>query len=353
MTGRKIIHIDMDCFYAAIEMREHPELATRPLAVGGSAERRGVISTCNYEARRYGIHSAMPTFQALQKCPALVVLPTRFELYQQESQQIRSIFQRWTSRIEPLSLDEAYLDLSHRPEAGSALATAIRRSIFAETRLTASAGIGGNKLLAKIASDWRKPNGQFEIAADEVAGFMATLPVRKLWGIGRVTAARLEALGVETCGELTTRFSQFDLVRLFGRWGMELHELAHGRDDRSVEPNRERKSLSTERTFSRNLDTLAACEAALPALYTELQSELAASRHAAQRRIRKAFLKLRFADFTRTTVECIEGKPELETYRTLLREAHARKAQSVRLIGVGVRFQPIEEERQLDLWEEG
>lgn len=348
-SERKIIHIDMDCFYAAIEMRERPELATQPLAVGGSVERRGVITTCNYEARRYGVRSAMPTFKALELCPQLVLLPVRFDVYRQESRQIRAIFQRWTSVIEPLSLDEAYLDVSHRSESAVAIASAIRRSIYAETRLTASAGIAGNKLLAKIASDWRKPNGQFVIAPGEIAAFMEALPVRKLWGIGGVTAQKLEHLGIQTCGDLTARLSRFEMARRFGKWGVELHDLAQGIDHRPVEPNRERKSLSTERTFPQNLGTLPACEAKLAELYDELIAELTAHPAAAGRVVRKAFLKLRFADFTRTTVECIEPQPQLATYQRLLGEAFARRDQSIRLIGIGVRFAELRDDPQLFL----
>jgi len=349
--NRKVIHIDMDCFYAAIEIRERPELAGMPVAVGGSKDRRGVLTTCNYEARKYGVRSAMPTFQALQKCPGLIVLPVRFELYRRESARIREIFRRWTEVIEPLSLDEAYLDVSHRPEQGAAVAAAIRRAIFAETGLTASAGIAGNKLLAKIASDWNKPNGQFEIAPEEVSAFMQALPVRKLWGIGNVTARKLEDRGIETCGDLQ-QISRFDLAREFGKWGLELHDLCRGLDDRPVEPHRERKSLSTERTYLQNLPTLAACEAKLPELHAELLADLAKSAEKAGEaaRIRKVVLKLKFADFTRTTVERISHEPRLADYLELLAVAFRRNEKAgVRLMGVGVRFEEQPSAEQLPL----
>lgn len=351
MPERKIIHIDMDCFYAAIEMRERPELAGKPVAVGGSRDRRGVLTTCNYEARKFGARSAMPTYLALQKCPELIVLPVRFDLYRSESARIRAIFGQWTDLIEPLSLDEAYLDVSHREETGAAVAAAIRRTIFAETGLTASAGIAPNKLLAKIASDWNKPNGQFEIAPEAIPAFMETLPVRRLWGVGSVSAQRFERMEVRTCGDLA-RLSRIELHALFGKWGLELYDLCRGVDDRPVEPDRERKSLSTERTYLQNLATLAACEAKLAELYADLEADLA--RHAAKHggtppRIHKLFLKLKFADFSRTTVERLGSRPRMDDYLELLALAFRRKDQTIRLMGIGVRFEPEPAGTQLTL----
>ena len=186
-SPRAIIHLDMDCFYAAIEVRDRPELRGKPVGVGGARDRRGVLTTCNYEAREFGVRSAMPTYMALQRCPKLIVLPTRFDVYRRESAVIRGILHRFTPLVEPLSLDEAYLDVSAHPGAPGALAQVIRDLIFRKTKLTASAGIGPNKLVAKIASDLNKPNGQFEVQPDEVSEFMAALPVRKIWGIGALT----------------------------------------------------------------------------------------------------------------------------------------------------------------------
>src|SRR5215210_470784 len=186
---RKIIHLDMDCFHAAIEVRDHPELRGFPVAVGGCS-RRGVLTTANYEARVFGVRSGMPTWMALEKCPGLVVMPMRFDVYRAETERIREIFRAFTELIEPLSLDEAYLDVTHIPHEPAAIAAEIRARIFETTELTASAGIGPNKLVAKIASDWNKPNGQFEVR--DVGEFMRDLPVRKIWGIGRVSAEKLE-----------------------------------------------------------------------------------------------------------------------------------------------------------------
>ena len=331
----------MDCFYAAIEVRDHPELAGLPVAVGGSRDRRGVLTTCSYEAREFGVRSAMPTFKALQLCPDLVVLPVRFDVYRQESAKIREIFHSFTDLVEPLSLDEAYLDISRLPYPGAAVAAEIRSRIYEETGLTASAGIAPNKLLAKIASDWRKPNGQFEIRPQDVATFMAPLPVRRLWGIGRVTARKLEGMGVTTCGQLQ-RYSRIELHRALGKFGLELYDLCRGLDDRPVLPHRERKSLSTECTFSENLTSLEQCEAKLEDLHAELLADLA--RPKARRAIRKTFVKLRFADFSRTTAECVATEPEFGVYLKLLAEAYRRRKQGVRLIGLGVRFAPEKNE---------
>ena len=302
---RKIIHLDMDCFYAAVEMREHPELAGQPIAVGGGS-RRGVVTTCNYEARKYGVHSAMPGFQARERCPHMVFLPCRFDLYRAESAKVRAILRDYTPLVEPLSLDEAYLDVTALDRYAWDIAKEIRARILAETRLTGSAGIAPNKMLAKIASDWRKPNGQFAITPDQVEAFMRDLPVRKIWGVGPKSAERFAAEGIKTCADLQ-KLTLADLAQRHGKWGHELYRLCRGQDDRPVEPDRERKSLSNERTYSENLTTLDACRAALEELVRELQEELRLK--ASDRVVRKAVVKVKFADFTRTTRECVSANP--------------------------------------------
>ncbi len=256
---RAIIHLDMDCFYAAIEVRDRPALRGKPVGVGGTRDRRGVLTTCNYEARKFGVRSAMPTFMALQRCPQLLVLPTRFDVYRRESSVIREILHRFTPLVEPLSLDEAYLDVTAHPGSPGALAQVIRDLIYRKTKLTASAGIAPNKLIAKIASDLNKPNGQCEVTVDQVPAFIAALPVRKLWGIGAVTEQKLEKLEVATCAQLQ-RFSRPELCEHFGKFGLELYEQCRGIDHRPVEPDRERKSLSNEETFSSDLRTLEECD---------------------------------------------------------------------------------------------
>src|SRR5438094_453966 len=337
----------MDCFYAAVEIRDRPSLRGKPVAVGGARDRRGVLTTCNYEARKFGVRSAMPTFMALQRCPNLIVLPTRFDVYRREAATIRAILHRFTPVIEPLSLDEAYLDISAHPGAPGALAQVIRDMIFQKTKLTCSAGIGPNKLVAKIASEINKPNGQLEVTPNQVPEFMMELPVRKIWGIGAVTEQKLQQLGVKTCGQLQ-RFTRPELVEHFGKFGMELYDLCRGIDDRPVEPDRPRKSLSTEETFSADLTTLEQCEEKLEELFQDLMADLAQKE--STREITKIFVKLKFNDFSRTTAERAGLVPTLQDFQTLLTEAFGRTGKPVRLIGVGVRFaDTAPESAQMDL----
>ncbi len=330
----------MDCFYAAIELRERPELLGRPIAVGGGSP-RGVVTTCNYEARAFGIRSAMPGFKARDLCPHLIFLPVRFDLYRASSAKIRKILLSYTPLVEPLSLDEAFLDVSGLDRYAWDIAKELRARILEETGLTSSAGIAPNKMLAKIASEWRKPNGQFAILPEGIDAFMRTLPVRKLWGIGPKSADRFASLGIQTCADLQS-YSLTEMVGRFGRWGSELYHLCRGQDDRPVEPNRIRKSLSNECTYARNLESLDTCRSAIDALIIDLQAEL--QQKAAQRRIRKAFVKVKFSDFTRTTKECLSTAPTREVFHELLNEAYARGGKQVRLLGVGVRFEDKQEE---------
>jgi DNA polymerase-4 len=344
---RAIIHLDMDAFYASIEIRDQPSLKGKPVGVGGARDRRGVLTTCNYEARKFGVRSAMPTFMAIQRCPNLIILPTRFDVYRKEAAVIREILFRFTPLVEPLSLDEAYLDVTEHPGAPAPLAQVIRGLIFRKTKLTASAGIGPNKLIAKIASDLKKPNGQFEVTAVDVPAFMQKLPVRKLWGIGEKTEQKMETLGIATCGDLQ-RLSRATLQEHFGKFGLELYDLSRGIDDRPVEPDRERKSLSNEETFSSDLETLAECAEKLPELFEELMADVAQKE--STRTITKIFVKLKFADFSRTTVERAGLQPTLDQFRLLLDEAFGRTGKPVRLIGLGVRFASSEQdETQLPL----
>lgn len=227
---RKIIHVDMDCFFAAVEMRDNPALRDIPIAIGGSRERRGVISTANYPARKFGVRSAMPTGMALKLCPHLTLLPGRFDAYKEASNHIREIFSRYTSRIEPLSLDEAYLDVTdsvHCHGSATLIAQEIRQTIFSELQLTASAGVAPVKFLAKIASDMNKPNGQFVITPAEVPAFLQTLPLAKIPGVGKVSAAKLEAMGLRTCGDVQ-KCDLVILLKRFGKFGRILWEVVRG-----------------------------------------------------------------------------------------------------------------------------
>lgn len=347
---RKIVHVDMDCFYAAIEERENPGLSGKPVAVGGRSRQRGVLTTANYEARKYGCRSAMPVFKALQLCPHLVLLPVRFELYQAESGWIREILKRFTPLIEPLSLDEAYLDLSHLKSSAANVAAEIRSQICEERRLFASAGVAPNKFLAKVASDWRKPNGQFEIRPEDVPEFMRELPVLRIPGVGARTASKLEGLGVRTCGDLQ-HWELRRLTREFGKFGVDLFRLCRGEDTRPVIPDRERKSLSNERTFAEDLESEEDCRLRLQPLLDELRADLA--QRAEGRRITKCFLKLKFHDFRSTTAERTASAPEEAMFEELLTEAWKRgNGRRVRLLGAGVRLaQEGLEGSQLQLFE--
>jgi len=332
---KKIIHLDMDCFYAAVEIRERPELAGQPVAVGGGS-RRGVVTTCNYEARAFGVKSAMPGFKARELCPQLVFLPVRFDLYREESTKIRQILLDVTPLVEPLSLDEAYLDVTATNRFAWEIAREIRQRIWETTRLTASAGIAPNKMLAKIASDWRKPNGQFAVTPEQIDAFMGELPVRKIWGIGPKSAEKLATEGIRTCGDLQ-QFSLVQMMQRHGKWGEELYHLCRGHDERPVLPNRERKSLSNECTYLENITTLAGCRAAMAILIGELGDEL--QQKASDREIRKVFVKMKFADFTRITRECMVDTPSPEAFHALLESAwNAGNGKPVRLLGSGVRF---------------
>jgi DNA polymerase-4 len=340
---RKIIHVDMDCFYAAIEVRDDPSLEGKPVGVGGSSG-RGVLTTANYEARKFGCRSAMPVFKARQLCPEIILTPVRFDVYREESAKIRAIFGRYTDLIQPLSLDEAYLDVSHRAESGAALAKEIRRTIFLETGLTASAGIAPNKMIAKVASDWNKPDGQLEVKPEDVDGFMRGLRVAKLQGVGKKGQETLAKLGVETCGDLQ-QFSKVEIAGKLGRWGLELYERCRGRDEREVSVDRTRKSLSKERTFRENIDDLDWLMNVLRKLREEVEESV---KRKSDQEIKSRVVKLKFEDFTQTTAEKAGALMEESVYEELLRLAWSRGGgKSVRLLGVGVKFE--EEENQLDL----
>ena len=331
---RKIIHLDMDCFYAAIEVRDRPELRSEPVAVGGLSS-RGVLTTCNYAARAFGIHSAMPNFMALRKCPHLIIVPIRFDVYRFESMRIRSIMKEYTDLVEPLSLDEAYLDVSESKRSATAIAQEIRGRIRKTSGLVASAGVAPNKMLAKIASDWKKPNGLFPISSDEIDAFMTDLPVSKIWGIGKKTAEKLLVHDITTCGQLQ-KFSSLELSHMFGKFGGDLYDLCRGIDNRLVIPNRIRKSISVERTFSSNLETLDQCIPKTRSIYDELKDDLFKLK--SDRPLAKLFIKVKFSDFSRTTVERTGIDISESSALELLKEAFGRKALPVRLIGLGVRF---------------
>ena len=331
-------------------MRDNPALRDVPLAVGGRHDQRGVVATCNYEARRYGIHSAMATAQAMKLCPDLVVIAPAMEKYRVASRQILAIYGDYTDLVEPLSLDEAYLDVSDSPHCkGSAtlIAQEIRQRIFETVGITASAGVAPNKFVAKIASDWNKPDGLFLVRPGEVDAFVAALPVKKLHGVGKVTAAKLNKLGADTCADLR-RWTLLELQHHFGSFGARLHDLCRGLDDRAVSNARERKSVSTEETFNVDVPDLPSCLALLPDLFDSLAGRI--KRCGAEKHINKLFVKIKFANFSQTTVECVGTAPHMATFAKLMETGFLRGNQPVRLLGVGVRLGETENLEQLSLF---
>jgi DNA polymerase IV len=350
---RKIIHIDMDCFYAAIEMRDDPSLRERPIAVGGRPDRRGVIATANYVARRFGVHSAMASARAVRLCPQLLILPTRMSVYRQESAAIRDIFCEYTDLIEPLSLDEAYLDVTGSDLCrGSAtlIADQIRRRIKEETGLTASAGVAPNKFLAKVASDIDKPDGLTVIPPGQILDFVARLPVEAIPGVGRVTTKRLNGMGLRTCADLR-EWPLDEMLRRFGKRGRRLYYLARGIDERPLRVERIPKSISVENTYAEDLPDADACVARIPELLEDLLKRFGGREDPPP--IRGLFVKVKFDDFRQTTLERSEYRtPRRDAYETLMRQAIARHGRPVRLLGIGLRLdaEGVGAPTQLDLF---
>ncbi len=339
MTGatRKIIHIDMDAFYASIEQRDKPELCGLPVVVGGNPEARGVVATCSYEARKFGVHSAMPAARARRLCPQAIFLRPRFDVYRREATRLRELLGRYTPLVEPLSLDEAYLDVTGCADLhGSAthIAEAIRSDIRHELELTASAGVSYNKFLAKLASDLNKPDGLAVILPEQGEEFVARLPVGRFHGIGPATAARMKKLNIHTGADLR-RLEEYQLVRLFGRAGQFYYRIARGIDARAVNPNLERKSLGAEETFDTDLTGREPMLNALNSLSGEVATGLQRRRLCA----RTVTLKLRYQDFQTITRSMTLQTPlqtEVELYETAVvlldrTEAHRKP---VRLLGI-------------------
>lgn len=340
----------MDCFFAAVEMRDNPELRTIALAVGGSKDRRGVISTCNYLARKYGIHSAMPTAHALKLCPNLTVVPGDMEKYKRVSVDIQAIFARYTNKVEPLSLDEAYLDVSDCSLfRGSAtmIAQDIRQVIKSELGLTASAGVAPVKFIAKIASDINKPDGLFVITPAEIDAFVKTLPLEKIPGVGKVTLAKLHQMGLYH-GVDVQQYDRNTLLKKWGKLGYSLWNRCHGIDERKVETNCIRKSVSVELTLAEDIQTYDQCLLVMRSLYGEMERRL--KRICPDMDIARQGVKLKFSDFQQTTVEHRQGQYEQAYFPVLLKEALTRQqGRAVRLIGlnVGLKTQEASEFSQL------
>lgn len=349
---RKFIHIDCDCFFAAIEVRDNPALKGKPVAVGGSAERRGVLSTCNYEAREYGLHSAMATKKALQLCPNLILLPHRFEVYREAAENIRRIFYQYTDLVEPLSLDEAYLDVTesnHCNGVATKMAMEIRQRIFDEVGISASAGIAPNKFLAKVASDWQKPNAQTVIKPQQIDGFVKALPVQKIPGVGKATMKKMHELNVATGADLQ-QFSKTELSQYFGKFGLRLYNLCRGVDHREVVTSRPRKSLSVEYTLEHNCAVFEQLQKPLSEVFAKLELRLQKIKPA--RVLKSCFVKVKFADFSIRSKTIAINRVDEAVCAELLKALLEQESLAVRLIGVGVVFQTAGESmQQLSLFE--
>jgi DNA polymerase-4 len=337
LGNRKIIHIDMDAFFASVEQLDNPNLKGKPVAVGGSSD-RGVIAAASYEARRYGVYSAMTGKLARKKCPDLIFVKPRFERYKQISNQIKKIFQQYTDLIEPLSLDEAYLDVTEnkkRINSASKIARLIREQIYSEVGLTASAGISINKFLAKTASDINKPNGQKTILPNEVISFLEQLPIQKFYGIGKVTATKMYNLGVFNGKDLKEKSIEF-LIQHFNKSGKYYYNIVRGIHNSKVNPNRIRKSVAAEHTFHKNLTSEVFMIEKLEQISSELEKRLKKSKVAGK----TITLKIKFNDFTQQTRSktikyFIKDKAIIfDIVKELLYQKEIKK--SVRLLGISV-----------------
>lgn len=337
---RKIIHVDMDAFYASVEQRDHPEYRGKPLVVGGSPEGRGgVVATASYEARRFGIRSAMSSRKAFQLCPEAIFVRPRFAVYKEVSVKIREIFSRYTDLIEPLSLDEAYLDVTHdKLNIGSAMEIArqIRQAIQDELQLTASAGVSVNKFIAKIASDIRKPDGLTFIGPSSVESFMEKLPVEKFFGVSKVTAARMKDMGLHTGADLK-KLSETDMMRHFGKPGRFYFQIVRGIDDRPVHVNRESKSIGAEDTFAQDLDNLEEMNAELGKIALIVHNRLIKQ----EMKGRTVTLKIKYSDFRQITrsrslpFRINDAETILKTAEELLAGSYASN-RKVRLLGISL-----------------
>ena len=340
MPIRKIIHVDMDAFYASVEQRDRPELSGKPVIVGGDPRSRGVVAACSYEARRFGIHSAMACSMAYRLCPQAIFIRPRFDVYKSVSLQIREIFLHYTDLVEPLSLDEAFLDVTENKcglPSATQTAQQIRHQIYHRTGgLTASAGVSFNKFLAKVASDCNKPNGITVITPDQAPAFIDQLPVRKFFGVGKKTEKRMYNLGIKTGADLK-KFTLENLVHYFGKAGRYYYHIAHGRDDRPVKPNRVRKSFGKETTLSEDIDDTDQMLAILEEIAYRVVEGLG-------REEKKGFtltLKVKYDDFQTVTRSITLPEPITTTDRVmknikkLLASTEAGK-RKVRLLGVSV-----------------
>lgn len=347
---RKIIHVDMDAFYASVEQMDNPELKGKPLAVGGS-EVRGVVSAASYEARKFGVRSAISGIQAKKLCPDLIFVRPRFDRYKEISKQIRKIFHDYTDLVEPLSLDEAYLDVTENKKgnpSATLIAQEIRKRIFEEVGLTASAGISVNKFVAKIASDYNKPNGQKTVNPDEVEAFLEKLDIKKFYGVGKVTAEKMYQLGIFTGYDLKQKSLEY-LEKNFGNSGFHYYQICRGIHNSAVKPNRKIKSVGAERTFGENLSSEIFMEERLQSIAKELEKRLQKSKISGK----TITLKIKYSDFTlqtrsKTLPYFVSDKNIiLDVAKDLLYQERLRN--SVRLLGISIHNLNNEEKTKTEL----
>ena len=351
MENRKIIHIDMDAFFASVEQRDNPELRGKPIAVGFDGP-RGVVSTASYEARKFGVHSAQSIAQAKQRCPNLIIVPCRHAHYKEVSQQIHHIFQEYTDLIEPISIDEAFLDVTHNKkgmELAVDIAMEIKARIKEETGLTASAGISYCKFLAKVASDYRKPDGICTIHPDKALDFIAQLPVEDFWGVGKKTLKKMHFMGIFNGGDLR-KVSEKHLVEVFGKAGHIFYNFARGIDDRPVITYRERKSVGCEQTFLEDIYTKSAVIIELYHTVLELLERIAKSHFEG----RTLTLKVKYGDFTQITRSISQEKvlkkkdDLLPLAKRLLKLVDYSSTRPIRLLGLSVSNATSEEAKKED-----
>ncbi len=334
---RKVIHVDMDAFYASVEQRDNPQYRGKPIVVGGRPEKRGAVAAASYEARQFGVHSAMPSRTAAQRCPHLIFVSPRFDVYREISEQIHSIFKRYTDLVEPLALDEAYLDITtnkvDNPSA-TAIARAIKQDILNETGLTASAGVSLNKFLAKIASGMNKPEGLTVILPTEAEAFVEALAIESFYGIGPATASKMHELGIHSGADLK-HWSEIDLVQQFGKTGHFYYQIARGIDERPVNPSRIRKSIGAETSFDPDLEDMNRVEQELNAIVQVVQQRL--ERNGAKGRT--ITLKVKFADYqqitrSRTMLRFIAEESQVLSLAQELLRGIGIEQQKVRLLGI-------------------
>lgn len=341
-----IAHFDMDCFYAAIELREKPYLVNKPVAIGGK-EGRGIITTCNYVARSFGVRSAMPAHVAKELCPELIFMEIRFDLYREESRKIRNLIEATHPELLMTSVDEGYVQLSEDPNEAFSQAKKLKKLVLDETGLVVSIGIAPNKMLAKICSGFKKPDALFMLTMEDIPEFMLELPVKCIPGVGPKSQERFKEVGINTCADIQLAGKDY-LRQIMGSWGEELYTKSFGTHrtclSSVIAQQSARKSVSLERTLPEDLNTFDELKDMMPRLYAQLQRRLKRAReNDSDGGIAKAFVRLRFDDFTRTSCEKSFTLPvkelrSVETFEDLLFEAIARSTRPVRLIGLGVRF---------------